>query len=722
MKKLILPFLLLLTLSACSRPWSFHFPPPFFSDEEAEMTDHSGAGDRKKESAGPRQNSSLFTRTPVPGSYTNTVRTPDSLDTLALPDIEPATLDIHDMPLPDFINELYGNILGLSFEISPQITGQKDLVTLRTTTPLGAGDLFRLTGRVLAGYGVGAEQIGGLIRFAPLREVGGQTPLIISGRALPDVPGEHRPVFLHVQLNVVKNTRVAGWIRMTYNDQKQLRIEEDTDRNAIILIGPPNLVAQAATAVNILDQPFMRGRHSLRIDPVNLDVNELNTALSNILTTEGYAVSNTPATGDSIILLPLEPIGAILAFATDEETLNHIRKWVIALDKPPLQQANSGGIFFYDVQNTTATRLAETINNLLGDKTGTYTPVFRSTRMESNTSAKNQTTASPKRETVASTLSGGTMVADEIRNSLVFKGDPGQWREILGLIRNFDRPSKQVLIEVTVAEIRLTDTLTKGVEFEQTGTARSLSNPDGTLLASTLGTLGLSTAGFNFTLESAGNTKALLNLFARDNRVNIISVPRILVKSGVEAKINVGTDVPTVTSSQSSSNGAFNTSTSSGVLQSIEYRSTGVLLTVKPVVFSGSRIDLEVTQEISDISTTTATTVNSPAILTRKIGTEVTLSDGGSILLGGLISTTRSEDTSGIPILKDIPLIGQLFRTDSSSTTKQMIVMLIVPYIVEDQKKAEALTEAMKKRLQEENDSHAGDRWWRPGKTPSASP
>ncbi len=701
MKNYLILFILPIFLAACGKPAEFHFPQPLTpANKSKKSSENSGQLSGDKEIAAPEKSSPRFLNTPPAPRFLAKVITAPGSNKVALPEIEPATLNIHDMPLPGFINELYGNLLGLSFEVSPQLADQSDLITLRTTTPLDAKGIFSLANRVLANYGVGVQQLGDLLRFVPSKETGGATPLIVSGRTLPDVPPDHRPIFFYAQLNVVKNTHIAQWLRITFQNQ-QLQIEEDTARNAIIFIGRPDVVAEAMDLIQVLDQPFMRGRHSLRIDPINISAQQLTKSLTDVLTTEGFAVSSNPASSSSIILLPMEPIQAILAFATTRQSLDHITKWVLSLDKPSPQK-NMEGIFFYDVQNTTATKLAATINNLLGGNTA----VNNSTETSYDKAKKED-----KPAVQPMPRSGDRVVADELRNSLVFRGSPQQWREILQLVRNFDRPSKQVLIEVTIAEITLTDKLNKGVEWKNFNGTSHAFNPDATITAGTLDALGLYTGGFNFALESAGNTKALLNLFASDNRVDIISVPRVLVKSGVEARIDVGTDVPTITSSQSSSDGAFDTKKSTGLLQSIEYRKTGVLLGVKPVVFSGNRVDLKVSQEISDVSSTSSSNVQSPSILTRKIETEVTLTDGGSILLGGLISNSTTEDSTGVPLLKDIPLLGQLFRTDSKSSTKQMVVMLIVPYIINDQHSAAVLTKAMKTRLQQEVDNSGTWQW-----------
>jgi general secretion pathway protein D len=138
---------------------------------------------------------------------------------------------------------------------------------------------------------------------------------------------------------------------------------------------------------------------------------------------------------------------------------------------------------------------------------------------------------------------------------------------------------------------------------------------------------------------------------------------------------------------------------SSGLIQEIQYRRTGVLLTISPVVHSGNRIDLEITQEVSESKPAPAGGVNSPSIFTRKIQTSLNLKDGGSVLLGGLISASGSKGYTGVPYLSEIPVVGRAFKVESESETRTELIMLLVPYVIESSRDAEAVTEEFRKRL-----------------------
>jgi Flp pilus assembly secretin CpaC len=185
---------------------------------------------------------------------------------------------------------------------------------------------------------------------------------------------------------------------------------------------------------------------------------------------------------------------------------------------------------------------------------------------------------------------------------------------------------------------------------------------------------------------------------ASNNKLSVLSTPRVLAKSGGQAKIEVGTEVPIITS-QGSTNTIQNAGTT-GILQSIEYRKTGVLLTVQPVVHSSDRIDLTVSQEVSQALPNSTPGISSPLIQNRNVSTQVALADGQTVVIGGLISEDRTNADSGVPYLKDIPGIGTIFRNQSSLKEKTELLVFITPYIVTDDADSERITEQFRDRMQ----------------------
>jgi len=200
----------------------------------------------------------------------------------------------------------------------------------------------------------------------------------------------------------------------------------------------------------------------------------------------------------------------------------------------------------------------------------------------------------------------------------------------------------------------------------------------------TLNGLGIGTNGLNlnYTASWAGwNVQAVFNAFASNNKVNILSRPRLVARSGSEAAIQVGTDVPIITSQTTNPTVATGPT---NVLQSIEYRQTGTILHIKPVVYGDDRVDLFITQEVSSQEPNPNTAVQSPLILDRNITTQLSLADGATAVLGGLIDNEYTKGNSGIPILKDIPILSGTGRTDTISGVKNELVVLVTPYILHE--------------------------------------
>ena len=178
----------------------------------------------------------------------------------------------------------------------------------------------------------------------------------------------------------------------------------------------------------------------------------------------------------------------------------------------------------------------------------------------------------------------------------------------------------------------------------------------------------------------------------------MLSSPRLMVKSGEQASIDVGTEIPTL-SSQTASN--QQTDGNTNILQSIQYRKTGIILEIKPIVYSDDRIDLEIRQEVSEALPLGANApVQSPSIFNRAVSSNLSLRDGSSILIGGLMSNRTTQSNDGVPYLKNVPVLGSLFRSTGNNRTRTELVLMIVPYIVESDGQAVELTRSLGERLQ----------------------
>ena len=286
----------------------------------------------------------------------------------------------------------------------------------------------------------------------------------------------------------------------------------------------------------------------------------------------------------------------------------------------------------------------------------------------------------------------GRIVVDKNRNLLLFRGSGKEWAELREVIEKLDRSVPSVLIEVLVAEVTLSDEEKTGFDFLVKGALGSRG-----ITAGTRGTLGVGAGGLSFTLDSGGQTRAMLNFFRKDDRVVIRSRPRLLVKSGETASIDVGNEIPVITQRSNSDTEAEG---STNVLQDVTYRKTGVQLEIKPLVQANGLVDLKISQELSEVLPGAATNLTgSPTILNRRISTSLTLKDGGSLLMGGLISGNQSAGMTGVPLLSDVPLLGRLFRADSLQEDRTELLVMVTPYVVADHEEGWELTRQVQEQL-----------------------
>lgn len=609
---------------------------------------------------------------------------------------------LEGLPLPSFINEAFGNLLKLNYQVDPSLANRNDLVTLRLPSPQTPQAFYRLAVQVLRAYGVGVSWDGNLLTVAPAAQLDASVPpLFISGRALPDVPVSHRPVFQLVELQAVRPADVSNWLRVAFPRQEDLSIQEDLNRTAIMLYGKPDIVRQAGAAIRVLDQPFMRGRFSTRLEPAFVSAEELARRLVEALNAQGYAAATQMGPTVGTLVMPVASANVVLVFAPSNETLGHVVAWARTIDTP---NTSVGGdsLHYYQVRNTRAADIVRTLRSFSGTSGGSRNANRAARTNAGATGAAAEAADEGAGSDSSTSVANGRLAVDEPRNAIIFQGGAADWQRLLSLVEKMDRAARQVMVEVTIAEVSLDDGENFGVSwFAKGGIGRFGGQLNfGTLPGSGTGDDEGSTGGGGLTylLDVAGENRMALNAFADDQRVSILSTPRLLVKSGEQASIDVGTEVPTLTTQTTSTQ---QTGGDTALLQGIQYRKTGILLNIKPTVYSDDRIDLEVSQEVSEaLPISDGSAVSSPSIFNRKVETSLSLRDGGSVLLGGLMSQRQTDGRSGVPMLKDVPLLGGLFRSQSKSSNKTELVLIIRPYIIETDDDAQAVSNAITGQLE----------------------
>jgi general secretion pathway protein D len=293
------------------------------------------------------------------------------------------------------------------------------------------------------------------------------------------------------------------------------------------------------------------------------------------------------------------------------------------------------------------------------------------------------------------------VVADEKNNALVIYARPRDYKMIEDVIRRLDVVPLQVLLEATIAEVTLNDALNYGLQFflkpgKNNNLEFTTSTPGGPGAPLT-GTSGLDISpvfpGFNYVLNTT-NARVILNLLSQITRVNVVSSPQLLVLDHQTAALQVGDQVPIITQSAVSV-----ITPGAPVVNSVEYRSTGVVLLITPRVNSSGLITLDIDQEVSDVKPTTTSTINSPTIAQRRIISSVVVQDGQTVALGGLIQDREQRARSGVPLLSDIPVLGLLFSSTTNADTRTELLVLLSPKIIRNGQDAQDMTEDLRNRM-----------------------
>jgi general secretion pathway protein D len=290
-------------------------------------------------------------------------------------------------------------------------------------------------------------------------------------------------------------------------------------------------------------------------------------------------------------------------------------------------------------------------------------------------------------------LAGGSqlrVVADEERNALLISGTPGEYRAVLRALKQLDRRPLEVLIEVTIADVTLTDKLEYGVRwfFQEGNHGVGLSDLEGGAVAPTF-------PGLNY-IYSVTNAQAVIDLLSSVTDVEIISAPQLLVLNNTEASLQVGDQVPVATQLQQDTAGG-----SAPLVNTVELKDTGVILKVTPRVNESGLVIMEIQQEVSQVSQDASAGTITPTISKRVITTTAAVHSGQTVALGGLIQDNKSNEKVGVPGLSAIPFLGALFRYTKDTINRSELLVLVKPRIVRDERDAFELTNELRERMED---------------------
>lgn len=577
---------------------------------------------------------------------------------------ESISINFEGVQLPSFVNTVFGDLLNVTFEIDSAVQQREQLVTLRTAQALTPNDFYQLVTQVLSNYGISIAYQNNVYRIVENSQAQREIPRIVRSRAFSNVPGDMRPVFYYALVDNIRVKTMQVWLDLTLRQRVQIMNVPYT--NALLLLGNAEDVAAAIEVIETLDQPNLAGSRSLKISPAFWSAEKLTQQLVEVLRAEGYWVEIGSGSDAPIQLVPVGALNAIIVFASSEQNLRHVFDWAAELDQPG-QTINTTGVYYHQVQNTNAEDLAAVMESVLvsNDSEG----------------APNDALQVDREEEIG-------IIVDKARNGIIFKGTAEQYAQFRTIIEQMDRAPFEVLIEATVAEVTLDEGESLGVVLKYddgasaTGSRSTIQSEDGLVVN---------------LIRDQGDFSASLSAAADESKVTILSSPRLVAASGKTASMQVGTQVPIITTQQTAPDGSVGGT--SNILQQVQYRDTGVVLNFSPIVNSNRRVELTINQEVSDAQSNDTSDIQSPIILTRGFTTTLSIDDGETVMLAGLISENFSVGDTGVPYLKDIPLLGNLFKSQSRSRQKTELIVLLTPYIIDGRDTSRAVRDAFRAQL-----------------------
>ena len=603
------------------------------------------------------------------------------------------TLNVADADLREVVRLVLGDTLHVNYVIDPAVSGP---VTVQTSRPIPVAKLPAMLDAILRVSGAALVQVGDLFKVVPIS----QAPINGPMPRIHPAPNAIGPGFgiLVVPVQFVSAAELAALLGPFVPPGGSLQV--DPERNLLLLAGTPDELDTLTDLVAMFDVDWLAGM-SFALYP--LDYARPAALVAEL--EQIFGLKDGPVSG-VVRFLPIDRLNAVLVMSSQPAYLGRAEAWIQRLD-----QAGEGDepeIFVYPVQNGRAADLAEVLGEIFNVQSTAVGPrnllapgvepaTIRSSLADPEPS-ESQAGAEPFEPLDQPRLSSAgrrapdvQLVADATTNSLVIRAAPGEYGRIRKALEQLDILPLQVLIEATVAEVTLNKELSYGVElFLRSGDFSA------TLSQRATGAVRGLFPGFS-ALVAGSDVTAVLNALETVTDVDVVSSPHLLVLDNQTARIQVGDQVPiTVQQATSVSN------PDAPIVNSIELRDTGVILSVTPRVNVSGLVVMELEQEVSNVvgsQTRTGSEQATPTISQRQIKSTVAVQSGETIVLGGLIQDNKDRSVSGLPYLAQLPIIGPLFGTFNRHASRTELLVLLTPRVIRDAEEARAVTDELRRRL-----------------------
>jgi general secretion pathway protein D len=618
--------------------------------------------------------------------------------TVAAPPPSPQdiVLNFEGADLREVVRVVMGDMLNENYTIDPKVNGT---VTIHTSQPISRAAVTPILETVLRMNGAAMVREAGSYKISPINSAlrGSTTPQLGALQ-----PGYSVQI---VQLQYIAAREMSKILEPLLPEGSILRVDES--RNLLMLAGAESEMRHALETVGVFDLDWLAGMSVGLFTLKSVDVKSIMPELELLFGDK----SKSPFAG-MLRLIPIERMNALFVVSSRSQYLEQARVWVERLDR---NGGKSGTrLHVYPVQNGSAEKIAALLGQVIGGKSPAAPPaasVAPGLTGASVQSTGGVTSASSAPTTAAQSVSGSgealglssgstiKIIADRDNNALLILANGAEYEKIEEAIKKLDVVPRQVLVEVTIAEVTLNGALSYGLEWffnSNNNLSGMLFNSNANTRALPSDPAGAVTPRLPFSAvwrASGGNITAVLSALASSTKVNVISSPHIMVTDNQVAKINVGSSVPI--QGQSTVTG-----TSGVITTSVSYVDTGVVLSVRPHINSGGLVTLEINQEVSDVQEGVTTTgLNSPTINKRSAQTTVAVQSGDTMVLGGLIKDDKNAGSSGLPFLSEIPVVGALFGAKTDATTRRELIITITPRVVTDNQQARDVTAEFRKKL-----------------------
>jgi len=596
------------------------------------------------------------------------------------------------------------DLLRINYMLDPAVGGK---VTIHTAGELDQNDLFPIFYQILEVNGVTAIKRDNIYHLVPMKDAA-RLPITSRMNRTGKIPAGDRVVIQVIRLKSVSAQEIAKVLTPFVSAEGSIVTQENT--NLLVAVDKADNIAKILRLVDVFDSDIF-DRVNYRFYPLQYgDVETMVETMDKVFTAYG------PSTKAGMTFIPIVRLNTLLAVGSQPKAFDAVEKFLKQYDVP--SQSTEPSIYFYPVRNGQASDIAGILNQVFtGGKKEAATDKKKSQKTESSfrnplsrdAKYKKQETDQRQKPPAAKpslgqsaggaggdsfgsgTLNGEVRITeDEARNSLVIEAAPADYQIIKNLLTKLDILPRQVLIEMMIAEIGLDEASRLGVSWKYNKEGPSM---DTSLISAKINTT--LNPGMEVLVGNPDRWSATLNALATENRVNILSTPRILASNSLPATIDISQEIPITTTQYQ-----YTDTGNSDLLEtSIEYRDTGLLLTVTPNINEQGLVTMEISQEISELGPNIdAGNSSYPSFYKRATDTTLTVQSGQTIVIGGIIRESKNADVAGTPWLVTLPVVGWLFGTHTDASKKTELIIMISPYVLDDFDDVDAVTQEFKKK------------------------